>query len=301
MRVAVLAGGTGGAKLAAGFAAILAPDDLAIVANTGDDLTVWGLRVSPDVDAIVYRLSGLFDEARGWGVAGETWAALEMMGRLGEPTWFQLGDRDLALHTVRTRLERDGMRPTEAALEVARRLGVRHRVLPASDDPVAVRIRTDGGSLGLQEYLVRERCEPPVRAVDVEAAGNATAEVILALEQADLVVIGPSNPLISIGPILAVVRPLLRRARTVAVSPIVGGRALKGPTVKMLTELGRDPVPETVAADYRDLAAGYVLDERDAERRDAVAALGYGVHVTDTVMPDLAAASRLAEFILYLS
>ncbi|HEX6488630.1 MAG TPA: 2-phospho-L-lactate transferase CofD family protein [Candidatus Dormibacteraeota bacterium] len=296
MKVAVLAGGTGGAKLAVGFARALPPEDLSIIANTGDDVTVWGVHVSPDVDAIVYRLAGLFDEARGWGLSGETWAALEMMGRLGEPTWFQLGDRDLAVHTLRTRLEHEGLRPTEAAVEVQRRLGLAIRVLPASDQPVSVCLRTDAGTFTLQEYLVRERAGPEVRGVEIVAEGGPSPEVAAALDEADLVVIGPSNPLISINPILAVATP--PRAKTVAVSPIVGGEALKGPTVKMLRELGREPLPETVAEEYRTVASRFVLDQQDATRAEAIEALGYVVQVTDTVMPDGAAARRLAEAIL---
>lgn len=292
----VLAGGTGGAKLAAGFAAALPPGDLTVIANTGDDIEAWGVHVSPDVDAVVYRLAGLFDEERGWGVAGETWAALEMMRRLREPVWFQLGDRDLALHLLRTRLQREGLRPTEAALEVQRRLGLAVRVLPAADAPVRVTLETERGRLSLQEYLVRERAEPRVAGVHVEAEGGPSPEAEAALDAADLVVIGPSNPLISIRPILAVLRPA--RERTVAVSPIVGGESLKGPTVKMLTELGLEPVPETVAAEYREVAGRFVLDERDAARAGALESMGYVVQVTDTVMADAAGALRLALEIL---
>ena len=298
MRVAVLAGGTGGAKLAAGFAEVLPPAQLAIIANTGDDVEVWGLHVSPDVDAILYRLAGLFDEARGWGVAGETFAALDSMRRLGEPAWFQLGDRDLAQHLLRTRLLREGLRPAEAAAAVARRLGVEVAVIPASDAPVEVTIETEAGPLGIQEYLVRERCEPRVLEVQVRAMGGPCPEAAAAIDAADLVVIGPSNPLISIRPILAVLGERLRPERTVAVSPLVDGAALKGPAVKMLGDLGREPVPETIAEEYAGVAGGFVLDSADAERASAIAALGYRVQVEDTVMTDAGAASRLASAIL---
>ena len=274
------------------------PERLTIVANTGDDVEVWGVRVSPDVDAIVYRLAGIFDHERGWGVAGETFAALETMRRLGEPTWFQLGDRDLALHQLRSRLEREGRRPTEAALDIQRRLGVHARVLPAADDPVEVVVDTERGSLSLQEYLVRERTEPRVSAVRVTARGGPSPEAVAAVREAGLVVIGPSNPLISIAPILAVLHHRLVRENTIAVSPIVGGEALKGPTVKMLRELGRDPVPETVAEEYRGVAGRFVLDVRDAGRAGAVERLGYVVQVADTVMADQEGAERLALEIL---
>jgi LPPG:FO 2-phospho-L-lactate transferase len=295
VKVVLLAGGTGGAKLAVGLAAALPPEDLTVIANTGDDLDVWGVHVSPDVDAVLYRLAGIFDEERGWGVAGETWAALEMMRRLGEPVWFQLGDRDLALHVLRTSLVRSGLRVTEATLEIARRLGVAVRVLPASDQPVRVSLETDHGTLGLQEYLVRERCEPVLREVRIQA-GASSPEAAAAVAEADVVLIGPSNPLISVNPILAVLRT--PRERTVAVSPIVGGEALKGPTVKMLTELGRDALPETVAAEYRTVASRFVVDAKDAERAGSIEAMGYVVQVADTVMTDAAAARRLAEEIL---
>jgi LPPG:FO 2-phospho-L-lactate transferase len=296
VRVVLLAGGTGGAKLAVGFAAILPPEDLTVIANTGDDIDVWGLHVSPDVDAVLYRLAEIFDEGRGWGIRDETWTALAMMRRLGEEVWFQLGDRDLALHVLRTSLERAGRRPTEAALELARRLGVRVRVLPASDSPVHVSLDTERGPLALQPYLVRERSEPRLRRISIAARGGAAPEARAALAEADLVVIGPSNPLISINPILAVLSP--PRPRTVAVSPIVGGESLKGPTVKMLRELGREPVPETVAEEYRGVASRFVLDQRDAARTGAIEAMGYVVQVADTVMADAAAAGRLAEAIL---
>ena len=296
MKVVILAGGTGGAKLAVGFAAALPPEDLTVIANTGDDLDVWGVHVSPDVDAVLYRLAGIFDEERGWGIADESWAALGMMRRLGEPTWFQLGDRDLALHLLRTSLVRAGRRPAEAALEIGRRLGLKVPVLPASDEPVRVTLDTDRGDLELQEYLVRERCEPRLRGVRIDAAGGPSPEAGEALATADLVVIGPSNPLISINPILAVFRP--PREKTVAVSPIVGGESLKGPTVKMLRELGREAIPETVAGEYRDVASRFILDRQDAERAGEIQAMGYGVQVADTVMGDAAAARRLAEAIL---
>lgn len=296
MKVVLLAGGTGGAKLAVGLAAAVPRDDLTVIANTGDDVDVWGVHVSPDVDAVLYRLAGIFDEERAWGIRGETWAALEMMRALGEQTWFQLGDRDLALHLVRTGLIRAGLRPAEAALEVGRRLGARVAVVPAADDPVRVTLETDAGTLSLQEYLVRERAAPVLREVRIEAPAQPSPEAAAALAAADLVVIGPSNPLISINPILAVLTP--PRDRTVAVSPIVGGQALKGPTVKMLGELGRDAVPETVALEYRAVASRFVLDRRDADRAEAIAAMGYGVEVADTVMTDAAAAERLAREIL---
>ena len=297
MNVCLLAGGTGGAKLAAGLADVLPAEDLTVVTNTGDDVTVWGLHVSPDVDAVVYRLAGLFDEERGWGVAEETFAALAMMGRLGEPDWFRLGDRDLAMHVLRTRLEGEGCRPTEAELEIQRRLGLEVRVLPASDRPVRVTVQTDRGLLGLQEYFVRERCEPRLVAVDIEA-GPPSPETAAAVAQADLVVIGPSNPLISINPVLAVLGSGLDPARTAAVSPIVAGTSLKGPTAKMLAELGRPVEPATVAQEYRGRAGWFVLDSRDADAREQIEALGYRVVVADTVMPDRAGAARFARELL---
>lgn len=300
MRVTLLAGGTGAAKLAVGLQAVLPPGDLSVVTNTADDVEFWGLRVCPDTDATLFRLAGIFNEQAGFGVADESFNVHGQMRRLGQPDWFWLGDRDLAFHIVRTDLLRRGARLTETALELGRLLGLATRVLPMADDDVRTCFTTDAGRLGFQEYFVRERLRP--RMMAIEFAGMETArpspEAVAAVEEADLVVIGPSNPLISIAPITELLGPVMRRDRTVAVTPIVGGRALKGPTVEMLLALGREATPVEVAEEYRGLAAGYIVDEVDRGLAPRVEALGYRVLVTDTVMPGAEEARRLATDIL---
>jgi LPPG:FO 2-phospho-L-lactate transferase len=300
MRVTLLAGGTGAAKLAVGLQAALGPGELSVVTNTADDVDFWGLRVCPDTDSVMFRLAGIFNEESGFGVAGETFNVHGQMGRLGEPDWFWLGDRDLAFHLVRTDLMRRGARLTEAVLELGRRLGLTTRVLPMADDDVRTCFATDAGVLGFQEYFVREKLRPRLR--DIELVGLTTArpapEALAAVRDADLVVIGPSNPIISIAPITALLRESMRPEATVAISPIVGGRALKGPTVEMMRTMLGEATPRRVAEEYRSIAGGYVLDDLDAGQEPAVRALGYRVLVTDTVMVGDEGARRLATAVL---
>ncbi len=300
VRVTLLAGGTGAAKLAVGLERQLPAGALSVVTNTGDDACFWGLRVCPDTDAVLYRLAGIFNHQAGFGVAGDTFALLDQLQRLGEPSWFQLGDRDLALHVLRSAMLREGARLTEAALELGRRLGLTTRVLPMSDQDVRTRFETEAGWLDFQEYFVRERLRPRLRAVEFEGLAEArpSPEAVAAVREADLVVIGPSNPLISIGPIIALLGPELCRERTLAVSPLVGGRSLKGPTVEMLTALRGAATPEQVAREYRAFASWFVLDRMDVDYRAEVEALGYQVLVCDTVMADDSSAARLAGAIL---
>jgi LPPG:FO 2-phospho-L-lactate transferase len=288
----VLAGGTGGAKLAAGFQSMLQPGDLAVIANTADDDEFWGLLVSPDVDATIYRLAGVFDESVGYGQKGDTFLTLEALGRLGEPTWFRIGDRDLATHVLRSQMLNSGCRLTETSLELCRRFGLASHVLPMTDDKVRTRFVTDRGTLSFQEYFVRERLAPALHSIDIAGgdAAESTPEVTAALVDADIVVIGPSNPLISIAPILKVIGRQLLRERTVAVTPIVGGAALKGPTVEMLRALGFDASPLEVARQYSSVAGTFVLDNRDAGAAGEIEAMGYRVIVCDTVMADGGAA-----------
>lgn len=284
--------------LAAGIQAAAPEAQLTVVANTADDDEFWGLLVCPDIDAVIYRLAGVFNDAGGFGVRDDTFHALGMLERMGGETWFRLGDRDLALHLLRTEALRDGATLTAATLDLCRRLGLRARVLPMCDEPVRTRFATDAGELSFQEYFVRERLQPRLRGIrfaGVEGA-SPTRELASALEDADVVVIGPSNPLISIAPILRIAGDLLPRARTVAVSPIVAGTALKGPTVEMMRALGHEAVPETVARMYRDVAAVFVLDERDRGSQTEVEGLGYRVEVCDTVMND--GGVRLARAVL---
>ena len=300
MRVALLAGGTGAAKLAVGLQAELAPGELSVITNTADDVDFWGLRVCPDTDAVLFRLAGIFNERAGFGVADETFNVLAQMGRLGEPDWFWLGDRDLAFHIVRTEMLRLGARLTETALELGRRLGLATRVLPMSDDEVRTFFDTDQGRYGFQEYFVREKLRPRLRGIDLRGIATArpAEEALAAVTEADMVVIGPSNPLISIAPITALVGHALRPERTVAVSPIVAGRALKGPTVEMMLALRGEATPGRVAQEYRGFAGRFVMDTLDEGQAAAIEMLGYRVLVADTVMDGVGGAQRLAVTIL---
>jgi LPPG:FO 2-phospho-L-lactate transferase len=288
VKTVVLAGGTGGAKLAEGFQSMLSPGDLTVIANTADDDEFWGLLVCPDVDATIYRLAGVFDDAAGYGQKGDTFHTLEALGRLGEATWFRIGDRDLATHMLRATMLNAGCRLTETSLELCRRFRVPTRVLPMTDDKVRTRFVTELGTLSFQEYFVRERLRPVLLEIDMTGGSLAqpSPEVSAALAEADLVVIGPSNPLISISPILQVVGPRLRPERTVAVTPIVAGAALKGPTVEMLRAVGPEASPVAIAHLYRHVAGKFVLDSRDARLAPEIESLGYRVIVCDTVMSD---------------
>lgn len=302
MRVVVLAGGVGGARMAHGFAQVLPPEDLTVIVNTGDDFEWHGLLVCPDLDTVMYTLAGIANPETGWGIAGDTWAALEMLGRYGGETWFRVGDRDLATHVYRTFLWRQGMRLSEITARLCRALGVGVAVWPMSDDPVRTMVETDEGLLPFQEYFVRRQCAPRVRGFRWEGLERAwpAPEARQALAGADLVVIAPSNPYVSIGPILALpgVEALLRGRKVVAVSPILGGRALKGPAAKMMAELGEAPSALGVAQRYRAFLQGFVLDRADAGLAPLVAAIGIRPYVTDTVILDPPARARLAEEIL---
>jgi LPPG:FO 2-phospho-L-lactate transferase len=300
MNVVLLAGGTGGAKLATGLRDELAPGELTVVTNPGDDVEVWGLRVCPDADATLFRLAGIFNEARGFGIKQDTATLLTQLQDLGEPTWFHLGDRDLAFHVLRSHWLREGKRLTEVMRELGRRLGVTARVLPATDDPVRTIFATSEGPLPFQDYFVRRRLEPKLLGVSFEGMETArpTPEVLEALNAADLVVIGPSNPVISIEPILRLAGEAVDRARTVAISPVVGGRALKGPTVEMLRALRGAATPEALALGYAPRARWFVLDERDAAAFEAVEEAGLEPIILDTVMEDAAGSRRLARRLL---
>ncbi len=299
-RVALLAGGTGAARLARGLAAELPAGQLSVITNTADDEELFGILVCPDTDSVLYRLAGIFNEAAGFGVRDETFHALEMLGRLGEPVWFSLGDRDIGLHLLRQARRRQGATLSEAVAEIGRRLDVATLVIPMSDDPVRTRITTDAGELSFQEWFVREACRPPVRGL--RFAGMETARpspsALAAVRAADLLVIGPSNPLLSIDPILRLLAPHLRRERVVAVSPVIGGRSLKGPTVAMMEQLGEEPTALGVARHYREVAASFVLDTVDADLAAPIRSLTMRAHVLDTLMPDAEAERRLAADIL---
>ncbi len=307
MRVVALAGGVGGAKLAHGLQQVLAPGELTVVVNTADDVERHGLLVCPDHDTVLYTLAGLADRERGWGLAGETWSALDQLGRLGEETWFALGDRDLALHIVRTARVRAGARLTEVALDVGARLGVPSRILPATDDRLRTRVRTPDGWLDFQDYFVRLRSRPTVLEVAIDGAAEArpSPEVLDALAGTERIVICPSNPAVSIGPILAIagMRAALEAVRRrgvpiVAVSPIVAGRALRGPADRMLVSLGGQASVVEIARRYAGLAEVLLIDEADADLAGAVASAGVRPVVAQTVMTDDAGRAALARVTL---
>jgi LPPG:FO 2-phospho-L-lactate transferase len=268
--VLALSGGVGGAKLALGLSRVLPAEELVIVANTGDDFEHLGLSISPDVDTLLYTLSGLANLELGWGRRDETWSFMETLGALGGETWFRLGDRDLALHVERTRRLRAGESLTAITADLCRRLSVGPRILPMSDGRLRTRLRSDTGWLDFQEYFVHQRCEPVVRELSFIGDGQAQPDFLALLRNPALaaVVICPSNPFISVEPILSLrgVREALTacHAPVVAVSPIIGGRAVKGPTAKMMRELGLDASARAVAEWYGDLLDGYVIDHADA-------------------------------------
>ena len=306
-RVVALAGGVGGAKLADGLHRALPPGSLTIVVNTGDDFDLHGLRIWPDHDTVMYTLAGLANRAQGWGLEGETWAAQEMLARLGAETWFQLGDRDLAVHGVRTAWTRAGVPATEIARRLQAALASGSPILPMTDADVRTEVRTDDGWLEFQEYFVHRHQEPVVHEVRFRGIETAqtTPAVLDAIGAAELLVIAPSNPIVSVGPILAVpgVRAAIdaRRAaggRAVAVSPIVGGKALKGPADRMLTSLGHESSALGVARLNAGLVDAFVVDQVDAGLAPHVEALGMRAQVADTVMTDDQGRLRLASAIL---
>jgi LPPG:FO 2-phospho-L-lactate transferase len=298
--VVALSGGVGGAKLTLGVSRVLPPQELLIVANTGDDFEHLGLSISPDIDTLSYVLAGLDNPVTGWGRRDETWSFMETIATLGGADWFRLGDRDLALHVERTRRLKAGETLSDVTADLCRRLGVATRVLPMSDDRVRTRVRSDSSWLDFQDYFVRQQCRPVVRELAFDGADKARAQsdIVAALKGGKVraVVICPSNPFISIEPILAV--PGMREAiaacgaPVVAVSPIVGGRAVKGPTAKMMQELGLDVSSASVAKRYRDLLTGYIVDQADAE------GIPGKVHVASTLMTTLAEKESLARTVL---
>lgn len=302
MNVVALAGGVGGAKLAHGLAMRLPPEALTIIVNTGDDFEHLGLPISPDLDTVMYTLAGLANPITGWGQVDETWNFLAALERLGGETWFRLGDRDLATHVERRRRLSEGQTLTEVTQAFSRALGIGPRLLPMSNEAVRTMVQTDEGELAFQEYFVHRQCRPRVSGFRFASDGQAraTPAVLAALEQADLIVFCPSNPFVSLGPILSLagVRERLERKPGVAVTPIVGGQALKGPAGKMLAELGLPVSPVTVAETYAGLINRFVLDSVDASLEPALTGLGLRVLTTDTVMKTDSDRARLAEEVI---
>jgi LPPG:FO 2-phospho-L-lactate transferase len=309
MRVVVLAGGFGGARMAHGFELLGDAVDLAVIVNTADDLELHGLLVSPDLDSVMYTVSGYANDATGWGVRDETWSAAEMLERYGAPTWFKLGDRDLATHLLRTAAVRGGGRLTDVEAQLASALGVRAKLLPMSETPVRTSVRTVDGWLDFQDYFVRRHHADEALELRFSGAGDArtTPEVAQAISTADLIVIAPSNPFVSIGPILAVPGTLQlvlnAGAPVVAVSPIVGGAAVRGPAADMMRTLAKQPATAAGVAAYyqatfRGLVDVLVIDNADAAESDAIARTGMRPLVTNTLIATPDARRGLAEELL---
>lgn len=303
--ILALSGGVGGAKLAAGLAAVLPPERLTIVVNTGDDFEHLGLTICPDIDSVIYALVGLNDTQRGWGVVDESWRMMEMLGRLGEETWFNLGDRDLAMHLARSWRLRAGETLSQVTARLAVALGIAHRVAPMSDQAVRTQVETEAGWLDFQRYFVAEQCRPVATAIRFEGAGAAPSPVLAqALARDDLaaIVICPSNPFLSVDPILAVagVRETLEHTEVprIAVSPLVGGKAVKGPLSKLLAELASGSDNLALARHYGALVDSFVIDRSDATDAEGLRALGLSVTVTETLMRDAADRERLARAVL---
>jgi len=305
-RITALAGGVGASKLLLGLYAEMDPRRLTIIVNTGDDITLHGLKISPDLDIVTYTLAGLIDLKRGWGFRAETFHALERLAVYKRENWFHLGDRDLATHIHRTALLGEGKSLTEVAESIRVALGVKARIVPMCNEAVPTIIASSEGALHFQEYLVKRRAEPIVRGIRFQGVDSARPApgVLEAIRDADRVLIGPSNPLISIGPILAVpgIREALRARKkdVVAVCPIVGGKSLKGPSDKMLAQLGHDSSAAGVAKLYADFVGTLVIDRLDAAQASAIRELGMEVVVMSTVMKTLAQKRRLARGVLLL-
>lgn len=305
-QILALSGGVGGAKLALGLARVLPAAALTVVCNTGDDFEHLGLKICPDLDTITYTLAGRAHPEQGWGLAGESWRVMEALRELRGETWFNLGDRDLATHLLRSQLLRQGLSLSAVTQHIAQALGVAQKILPMSDDAVATTVLTDKGALAFQHYFVRERCAPAVRGFVFSGAEHARPhpELLRLLSGRELgaVVICPSNPFLSVDPILALpgLRDALRacRAPVIAISPVVGGAAIKGPTAKILRELNLPCNAATVAGHYRDILDGFVLDRIDEAHVPALDALGVAALTTQTVMRSLEDRERLAQAVI---
>jgi LPPG:FO 2-phospho-L-lactate transferase len=305
--IVVLTGGTGGAKLIEGIAAEVDPGDVTIICNTADDCVFYGLYVSPDIDTITYTLAGMIDPAKGWGIKNDTFAALDQLRRLGDDAWFQLGDKDLATHIMRTRLLKEGYKLSAVVGKMSRRLGVQAKILPMSDEPIETRIVTPQGEISFQEYFVKYHWAPEVRAVRFVSAeqSNPAPGVIDAIERAEAVIICPSNPITSIGPILAVpgIRSALTEARApvVAVSPIIGMAAISGPAHELMIACGKDASALGIAECYNDFLDKLMMADEDRGLVSQIEKLHIEVILTDIRMISLADKRRLALKVLDLA
>jgi len=302
--IAALTGGTGGAKLIEGLASILDPAGLTIICNTGDDAIFHGLYVAPDIDTILYTLAGLIDAERGWGISGESFVVLQQLERLGEQTWFNLGDKDLATHIVRTKLLGQGRKLSHTVDQVRRALGLTSKILPMSDDRIETRVTTREGEMSFQEFFVKERWTPEVLAVDFAGAAQSRPApgVLEAIRDAEGIIVCPSNPITSLGPILAVpgLRAALKEtaARIIAVSPMIGTRAISGPAHKLMLASGREPSASGVAEGYDDFLDAFLIAEEDSCLAQRIESLQIEVVCTNIRMPTRAEKQRLAREVL---
>lgn len=301
-----LSGGVGGAKLAVGLAHLLAPEQLTIVCNTGDDFDHYGLRICPDLDSVMYALAGRNNEQQGWGLADESWCVLDQLDAIGGETWFKLGDLDIATHLLRSESLRRGESLSAATKKLCEGFGIKHRLVPMSDDAVATIVETEAGDLSFQHYFVREQCKPAVRGFYFEGIERAVphSELLQPLleDDVDAVIICPSNPFVSVDPILQLpgVREALKNTSVpvIAVSPIVGGNAIKGPAAKMLREMNYPSSAFAVANYYRDILDGFVIDHADVDHIAAISELDIAVHATASVMKTFDDRVQLAQAVL---
>jgi LPPG:FO 2-phospho-L-lactate transferase len=298
MKIVALAGGVGGAKLAHGLAQILAPEDLTVIVNTGDDFEHLGMYICPDLDTVCYTLAGLANPETGWGRVNETWNTISNIEKLGGPNWFRLGDQDIATHLERTRRMNEGQSLSQITKDFCAAWGIKHTVLPMTDSPVRTIVDTDEGELAFQEYFVHRHCEPRVKGFRFD--GVEVAEPVIgareAIDSAEAIIICPSNPWVSVDPILRVIKEINKPV--IAVSPIIGGQTVKGPAAKMYTELGIEPSALAVANHYRNILAGFVLDNVDSKMENNIKHLGIQTLVTDTLMNNLTDRTRLAQDVL---
>jgi LPPG:FO 2-phospho-L-lactate transferase len=297
-KIIALAGGVGGAKLADGLAQILPPENLTVAVNVADDFEWYGLTICPDLDTVMYTLAGIASPDTGWGIAGDTFHCMESLARLRAPAWFRLGDRDLATHMARTRRLWDGESLTQVTGRLCQSLGVGPTILPCTDDLLRTIVVTEEGDLDFQEYFVRRKFEPAVRGFELRGKETAlpTDEFLAALDAADAVVLCPSNPFVSLGPILALagVREKVAGKISIAVTPIIGGQAVKGPLAKMFRELGRESSALEAAREYRSVVRGFILDRVDSSQQEEIEALGMRVETGETLMRDSSERRNLA-------
>jgi len=305
-RITALAGGVGAARFLDGLVRVTNPEDITVIVNVGDDCEIYGLYISPDIDTVIYTLAGIADDVRGWGIRGDTFNCLDMLSRYGVETWFKIGDRDMAIHILRTMLLRRGLKLQEVTDIIRRKLNVKVRVIPMTNDRVETIILTDSGLLSFQEYFVKRGFQDEVKGIiyrGIERAKPADG-VIESIMNADGVIICPSNPIVSIGTIISIngVREALRetKAKIIGISPIIGGAAVKGPADKMLKEIGLEPSAYTIAELYRDFLDILVIDKADINLKDKIEGIGIKVYVTNTLMKSVEDKVRIAREVLNL-